>query len=534
MTLDHLGSLLGKYFDGRPEWAPLVEAPEATNPDPQAHHLASVLRAYEECLEEEELAVLSRLCIFQHGVTVESFHQSFVHDASSNVAGPLAGAGPEAIHRLLEGLVALHLVLREGGRRYTVHPAVRDHFYQTFARPQDMHRAACRHLSDLVGRPGPLLPRDKWTLDRLEDLIFHLLAGRQEDEAERVYRERLGGVRHLTDLGDFARGLRILSRFRRVIEPDGLLRFRRGVGDLPSEEEWARYREDLGFFSVHGPDLTRLLCGCLDEADLSAAKLLQGKEPQLFLGHDFAPRFSAVLLTKRSADLMRSGTEKVYRDPAGLEFTISEILEDERFRRYVEENRESLGIELEAEPPAYHIFPTAENASRLRLALARFLAENDFREGARNYRYPSIRSSPDDMAVWNLWIAELTRSEGDLATARSHLEAGSRWILGELPGAPVHPPPRSRAARDGLGERGRGRFSPGRGPRHRPAVPLPHLPRRPPERERSRPDPRREAGAGGSAGPGSARGREREGNGLRLGRGARRPLPRPRLPCARP
>jgi hypothetical protein len=429
LTLDHLGSLLGRYFDGRPEWAPLVEPPDPASTDPQAHHLASVLRAYEKCLDERELAVLSRLCVFQHGVTVESFHQSFVSGASSAVAGPLADFRPEAIRELLENLVKLHLVLREGGRRYTVHPAVRDHFYQTFARPQDLHEAACRHLSDLAGRPGASLPRDKWTLDQLEELVFHLVAAGREDEAERVYRQRLGGVRHLTDLGDFARGLRLLSRFRRIIDPDGTLRFRRGVGDLPSDEEWERYQGNLDFFSVHGPDLTRLLRGLLGEVDFSAARLLQGDDPHLFISHDFAPRFSAVLLSgKRSADLVHSGTEFVYRDDVGLELTTQDLIADERFQRYLAEHRESLIRELLAERPDWDS-THGRGYVLLNKALRRFLEERNFQKAERPSRSATVRSSPDDMAVWNLWMAELTRSEGDLAQARSYVEAGSRWIL---------------------------------------------------------------------------------------------------------
>lgn len=425
LTLDHLGSLLSKYFDGDPDHAPESGFPRDLEKDPQAHHLASVFRAYERCLEERELAVLSRLCVFRFAATVESFYDAFVRNVRKSVAGPLFRATPTAIRRSLEVLVGLHLVLQEGVRRFTVHPAVRDHFYHVFARPRDLHEAASKYFAGLAERPGGFLPRDKWTLDQLEELVFHLIAARRVVAAERVYRERLGGVRHLTDLGGFARGLRILSEFPKVIDPDGLLRFRRGVGDLPTEEEWQRYDGDLTWFSTHGKNNALLLSGRLRDCDLTAAAFLRGEDESCQFSHDFAPRFSAVLLSRQgSDDFERSYEETRYRDGSGFSYDYWELENDETFEQYFQQHLATLILEHGGEP---RIFDELHAYCR-RVALERYVDEY-FEAVTVERTVPAVSGDSGDTAVCHLWTAEMCRVEGDLARSRSYLERASRWIL---------------------------------------------------------------------------------------------------------
>lgn len=78
LTLDHLGGIIGQFLDGDPTRAP--EAPDLTaaSDDRQALRLARLLRAYEEHLPPEELALLCRLCLLRRGADEEQIRQLFL------------------------------------------------------------------------------------------------------------------------------------------------------------------------------------------------------------------------------------------------------------------------------------------------------------------------------------------------------------------------------------------------------------------------------------------------------------------------
>lgn len=411
LTLDLLGGLLEKYCDGRPELAPDLATLNLDEWDRQEHHLASVFRAYERYLGERELAVLSRLCIFRFGATVSSFHEAFVNTDRASVSGPLTGLGLLDIKGLFHVLVGLHLVLREGDDRYTVHPAVRDHFYMRFTGARELHTAASSYFSTLAARPGAKLPTGKEALDQLEELIYHLIAAGKIALARTVYQERLGGVWHLTRLGEFARGLRILSEFPTVFDRDGWFRYRRGVGDLPTEEEWSRFAHELTFFSTHGPENTRLLRGQLADLNLTAAHHLRGTgDGNVFFSNEFAPRFSAILLSSRLSDFrdITYGTlVPTYRDPrTGSIVTSEEVWQTKGYWIHLLETGQ------EHSSSALH-----------RYMLGKYQVEVSFHMSFGGHQ------DGDNAAVVSLWAAELSRTDGDLASCRSHIEKASEWIL---------------------------------------------------------------------------------------------------------
>ena len=78
LTLDHLGGLIGQFLGGDPAKAP--EAPQFASPehDRQALRLARLLKAYEEHLPPEELALLSRLCLLERSVQIDQIIPLFL------------------------------------------------------------------------------------------------------------------------------------------------------------------------------------------------------------------------------------------------------------------------------------------------------------------------------------------------------------------------------------------------------------------------------------------------------------------------
>jgi hypothetical protein len=298
ITLDHLGSLIRRFFHGDTSQAPKVKGLPLRGRDAQARRLGAIFNAYEKLLAPEDLAVLSRLCVFRFGVDAELL-SSVYGQVDSDVAGPLARMTQLDVVERLDSLVSYHLVLRENNGSYTVHPAVRDYFYQTFANVKDMHNAVRTRLSDLVDRPGAQLPTDRAVLNLLEELIYHSLAAGRVLEARTVYEHRMGGAWHLGRvLGEFARGYRILMQFPEVFDVDGLLRYRRGIGDLPTENEWAEHREKLVCFNLNEHD-TMLLLGELPKLSSPEAEFLMGKKRLPNFSADYAPRFSAIVRSPR-------------------------------------------------------------------------------------------------------------------------------------------------------------------------------------------------------------------------------------------
>ena len=214
LTLDHLAVYLSAFCSGDPSKASELEEPRIDSDIPQEHKLSRVLQAYEKVLTDKELALLSRLCVFYFSITVDTMHSIFSQgDRRKLVSGPLAGLPKAEFQRIFDHLVKLHLVLVEATRQYTVHPAIRDHFYHLFTQPKIIHDAVYKHLGSLTKRPGTYPPKNKETLDLLEEVIHQALQIGDPQAAEEIFDNSLGGHIWLININEISRGYRISAAF---------------------------------------------------------------------------------------------------------------------------------------------------------------------------------------------------------------------------------------------------------------------------------------------------------------------------------
>jgi len=273
LTIDLLGGAIARFFAGDPAAAPLP-GPDPQEPGSrQARCLARVLRIYEERLPPREVALLSRLCIFRFGVDADALEAIFLGPGRESVAGEMAGIARAQMEADLEELVRRHLTVREASGKFTIHPAVRDHFYSRFRDPVQVHDAVRRHLTSLSSRPGIGPPSDKATLDLLEELIHHALQAGSLREAEEIYRHRLGGNDHLNArLGEYARTWRILRRFPECPDRSALYHCLRSFGRF---EEALQSRPQNRYIRLLNGCLSALACDP-SETTRRFAKFLQG------------------------------------------------------------------------------------------------------------------------------------------------------------------------------------------------------------------------------------------------------------------
>lgn len=439
LTLDHLGALIHRYFDGNPRHIPEL-GPIIESKDEQGERLRNIFSAYEQYLPNHELQILTRLCIFRFGVPFNTFVKVFLHPSvMGERENPLAKLSEADIAASLASLQQQHLVLVERDDHYTVHPAVRDHFYHLFAHPEEVHRQVSDYFRSLADRPGSAPPHDKSSLDHLEELIHHLLQANLVNEAERIYRERLGGVWHLSDIGEFARGHRILQSFPKPIDADGFLRYRRGIGDLPSPEEWDANQGNLTFFSANGEDSALLLQGQLASCRCPTARFLRGSDVAPVFSDDYAPRFSAILLAHGIETFLEWRNESYYEDVEGSRWawddlwkhveaiTMEGLLDD-----WVQKMRFR---DPSTSPLPQHLSlperPVADLPDHLRMELQHVWLDHHFvLQHQRSPKpLPGLSPAPANRAVTHLWIAEKYRENGSFANGRSHIEQAASWIL---------------------------------------------------------------------------------------------------------
>jgi tetratricopeptide (TPR) repeat protein len=334
LTLDHLSGYLVAYCAGDPAAAASLPVPRIDSVEPQERQLARVLQAYESALTELELAVLTRLCVFRFGATARRIHEIFAGAANPAIAGPLRGTVPADVTAAFGRLTRLHLAVREVDGAFTVHPAVRDHFYRGFAKPELVHQAVRRHFSALVARPGVSLPHEVETLDILEELIYHTLESGHLAEAAETYRVRLGGYQHLAwNLGQYARCIRILTEFPRCPDVSGLIWCYRAVGDLSAARAYVD-PDDLWWAGMIGTlrgrlaEVVDLLSGSREDPVAVVAGVLTGSLPiealrsaPVWLGIPVSP--AECLLQAGEFEAARAFVARARRDLADSAFEVS-------------------------------------------------------------------------------------------------------------------------------------------------------------------------------------------------------------------
>lgn len=180
-----------------------------------------------------------------------------------SLAGPLAFLNPQELREVLSVLVGRHLVLAEADGSFSVHPAVRDHFGRLAAARDQVawHDLLREQLVSLAHRPGKQLPADPATLDLVEEAIHHALAAGRTDEAQWLYLQVLGGLRHLGwKLGEMNRGLRILRGFNPCPERWDLAWYLRALGEFDEAfacNELAYFRADILLLQGKLPQVAR-------------------------------------------------------------------------------------------------------------------------------------------------------------------------------------------------------------------------------------------------------------------------------------
>ncbi len=237
LTVDLLGAAIGRFFSGKAELCPLSGV-KGDFGDERARHLAEVLQLFEKNLARDEHDIMSRLCVFRFGVTIDTLADVFLKSGEA-VGGSLTDRSIDDIRRIADDLAGAHLLYREDGGKYSVHPAVRDHFYALFRESAQVHGAITKHLLSLSDRPGVGLPVTKAALDLLEELVYHALRSGKQEEALEIYTYRLGGNDHLnTQLGEYARTYRILQAFSEPPDAGGMYHCLRAFGDFDQALLW--------------------------------------------------------------------------------------------------------------------------------------------------------------------------------------------------------------------------------------------------------------------------------------------------------
>lgn len=239
LTLDLLGGACVRFFGGDPDALALLGPESDSDGHLQERRLHRVLQFYEEHLPKEELALLCRLCIFRFGVDAEAMESIFLRPGREPIAGGMAGMARNQLDQSLNDLQSMHLTLRDGRGRFTIHPAVRDHFYRLFREPSPLHEAVSEHLSSLTERPGIGPPSDKATLDLLEELVHHAIQSGDMRQATEIYHHRLGGNDHLNaKLGEYVRTHRILRAFPSCPDSSAMYHCLRAFGRFEDALDW--------------------------------------------------------------------------------------------------------------------------------------------------------------------------------------------------------------------------------------------------------------------------------------------------------
>lgn len=237
-----------------------LDLSEHARDEPLARRLTNILSNYAAALPAFQRDLMARLSTLPSGAD-EVVLATLTH-ASPEIAGAVAGATREQLHRALVRLERLGLVYRAAARsdvsRWSSHPFVRDYFRSLLGAAEGPVQASLSAppptLADVPGTKAQAQTHlDTLHLDTLERVCEQLLNVGQPVEAFRVYRDALGGFGRLgLVLGEMSRGARILRQFgepaaagspliRLGPEWSGILLYERGLfagalGDLAYAE----------------------------------------------------------------------------------------------------------------------------------------------------------------------------------------------------------------------------------------------------------------------------------------------------------
>jgi hypothetical protein len=315
------------------------------------------------------------------------------HQRKWSLAGPLATLDAAGLHRVLDALVGRRLAVREADGSFSIHPAVRDYFYRLAVAEQQggWHDLLREQMISLIRQPGQRLPQDPATLDLVEEAIYHAQQAGRTDEAAWLYREVLGGMRHLAwKLGEMARGVRILRGFGPCPDRDALAWFLRALGEFDE----AYTHNTMPYF----------------RADV---RLLQGRLPQVAAEGDDARSAAAAFLMGQS--------KKLPPDRLGCAVPRDQLL---LYLGRLDVARHAAGMEALYQ----HIGWEADRARHL-LFLAEVARRRSDLDGCRQHLDAAATwilhsGSVEHLCLLHLIQARLARASEDHAAARRAIEEG--------------------------------------------------------------------------------------------------------------
>ncbi|HEX4607042.1 MAG TPA: DUF4062 domain-containing protein [Urbifossiella sp.] len=240
-----LGSYLQSFAGGRIGAVAEFALDAVTGDDPKAAKLSRVLAHYAKQLPAEERELLARLSVFPQGVTLDLL--GVLVAAGGEVAGLLVRAQPRLVG-LLNSLRARGLVFqyRSGEAvTWTAHPFLRESFRGLLGCPAErVFEVVAESLGAGLERRPDKKPTELAMLDRYERLIEATRLAGREQEAFELFWYGLGGYGHLGKvLGEYERGLRILSAFRPIGRSEDL-------GATMKLRERAILTSHLGLFAI--------------------------------------------------------------------------------------------------------------------------------------------------------------------------------------------------------------------------------------------------------------------------------------------
>lgn len=214
LSIAVLGSFIAEVFDGDASRFDGVDLGELAKDQGLARRLDRVLVEYANSLSALDRDLLCRISTFPRGIDPGMALR--LADLGGVIAGALKDARQSSIEAALKRLERIGLATRAPSGRFTAHPFIRQHFRALLGAQDEaaIHEAERARLQlSLELRPNAP-PTTVAALDTLEALLVHtVLAGRVE-EASELYFVTLGGFRHLgLELGELARGLRLMKAF---------------------------------------------------------------------------------------------------------------------------------------------------------------------------------------------------------------------------------------------------------------------------------------------------------------------------------
>lgn len=208
-----LGSFVAEVLDGDASRFDGVDLSELAKDQGLARRLDRVLVEYANSLSALDRDLLCRISTFPRGIDSETAMR--LAQLGGVMAGALSGVRQSTIDAALKRLERIGLASSGPSGRYSTHPFIRQHFRALLGGDEAaIHEAERARLEQRLELRPHEPPSSTSALDALEALLVHTVLAGQVEQATELYFVTLGGFRHLgLELGELARGLRIVRAF---------------------------------------------------------------------------------------------------------------------------------------------------------------------------------------------------------------------------------------------------------------------------------------------------------------------------------